>query len=300
MKPFPTLFRAAAITLVLASGAFVSSVSAQQRGERRPQGPEPAVEPDVRTSRLPVQQADADTTRRGLMAVLERHPPSVGRVLKLDPTLMRNEDYLATYPQLRDFLAEHPEIPQNAAYYLQGVHFHDDYYGGWSPQQRLVEATLAGLAGFTAFIVIISTIIWVVKTVVEYRRWNRLSRIQAEVHTKLMDRFSSNEELLTYVQTPSGRRFLESGPSPLQETTPAMSAPLSRILWSVQLGAVLVVSGLGLLFLSGRAILEVRDFFYIAGCLATAIGTGFIVSAGAAYVLSRRLGLLERPVQGNA
>jgi hypothetical protein len=79
-----------------------------------------------------------------------------------------------------------------------------------------------------------------------------------------------------------------------------MSAPLSRILWSVQLGAVLVVSGLGLLFLSGRAILEVRDFFYIAGCLATAIGTGFIVSAGAAYVLSRRLGLLERPVQGNA
>jgi hypothetical protein len=300
MKPFPTLFRAAAISLVIASGAFVSSVSAQQRGERRTQSPEPAVEPDVRTSRLSVQQTDAESTRQGLMAVLERHPPSVGRVLKLDPTLMRNENYLATYPQLREFLADHPEIPQNAAYYLQGVRIFDDYSDRWSPQQRLVEATLAGIAGFMAFIVIISTIIWLVKTVVEYRRWNRLSRIQAEVHTKLMDRFSSNEELLTYVQTPSGRRFLESGPSPLQETTPAMSAPLSRILWSVQLGAVLVVSGLGLLFLSGRAILEVRDFFYIAGCLATAIGTGFVVSAAAAYVLSRRLGLLDRPVQGNA
>ena len=118
-----------------------------------------------------------------------------------------------------------------------------------------------------------------IRTIVDHRRWNRLSKIQAEVHTKLMDRFSSNEELLTYVQTPSGRRFLESGPSPLQETAPTMSAPLSRILWSVQLGSVLLVSGLGMLFLSGRAHSEAHEFFYIAGCLASAIGAGFIVSA---------------------
>ena len=60
--------------------------------------------------------------------------------------------------------------------------------------------------------------IWLIRTTLEQRRWSRLSKIQAEVHSKLMDRFSSNDELLTYVQTPSGRRFLESGPSPLQET----------------------------------------------------------------------------------
>jgi hypothetical protein len=110
-----------------------------------------------------------------------------------------------------------------------------------------------------------------------------------------MDRFSSNDELLTYVQTPSGRRFLESGPSPLQETAPAMGAPISRILWSLQLGAVLLVGGLGMLFLSNSSIPEAAEFFYVAGCVAGALGAGFLVSAVAAYVLSSRLGLLERP-----
>ena len=296
MKPFINVLCAAAVALLLPAGAFVSPVFAQQRGRATEQ--QPAVEAPA-PARVPVEPINAEATREALMSVLERHPPSVGRVLKMDPTLMRNEAYLATYPQLRDFLAEHPEIPQNASYYFQRVYGIDDHYGT-TPQQRLVEGILAGLAGFTAFVIILSTIVWLIKTVIEHRRWNRLSKIQAEVHTKLMDRFSSNEELLTYVQTPSGRRFLESGPSPLQETGPAMSAPFSRILWSVQLGAILLVSGLGFLFLSGRALPEAREFFYIAGCLASAVGAGFVVSAAAAYVLSRRLGLLERPVQGNA
>lgn len=293
-----TVTRAAAIALLCTSGVFSTNVFAQARGDRNVR-PEPTVEAETTRQRVVIEPLNADATRRGLMDVLETHPPSVGRVLKLDPSLMRNEAYLASYPQLREFLADHPEIPQNAAYYFEHVRGWDDHWSS-TPQQRLVEGILAGLAGFTAFIVILSTIVWLIKTVIEHRRWNRLSKIQADVHTKLMDRFSTNEELLTYVQTPSGRRFLESGPSPLQEYSPAVSAPFSRILWSVQLGAILVVSGLGMLFLSGRAVLEAREFFYIAGCLASAVGTGFVVSAAAAYVLSRRLGLLERPMHGNA
>jgi hypothetical protein len=290
MTAFSTAFRAAALTILLASGAFVTELTAQQK-------PAPAVEagaPD-RT----VTTMDADEVRRAFMSVLERHPPSVARVMKLDPSLMRNESYLQAYPHIGQFLATHPDVPRNAPYYLEHVRgINDDWQQ--TPQQRMTEAILAGLAGFTAFIIVISTLVWLIRTVVEHRRWNRLSKIQAEVHTKLMDRFSSNEELLTYVQTPSGRRFLESGPSPLQEMTPTMSAPLSRILWSVQLGSVLLVSGLGMLFLSGRALSEAQEFFYIGGCLASAIGTGFVVSAAAAYLLSRRLGLLERPVHDNA
>jgi hypothetical protein len=63
----------------------------------------------------------------------------------------------------------------------------------------------------------------------------------------------------------------------------------------MQLGVVLLVTGLGLLFLSGRALFEIQEIFYIAGCMASAVGAGFLVSALAAYVLSRRLGLLDRP-----
>jgi hypothetical protein len=299
-------FRAAACTLLLlVGGAFVSNVSAGQRPpERRAATPgsQSATVEEGRPQgdRSRGMRMDAEATRESLMQVLQKHPPSVGRVLKLDPTLMQNEAYLSTYPDLREFLAEHPEIPQNAGYYLDGVRSFSDNLQQWSPRQRMTEAILAGLAGFTAFAVAIATLIWLIRTSLEHRRWNRLSKIQAEVHTKLMDRFSSNDELLTYVQTPSGRRFLESGPSPLQEMPTAMSAPFSRILWSVQLGAVLLVSGIGLLFLSGRAIDEAREFFYIAGCLATALGAGFLVSAVASYAISRRLGLLDRPVQNNA
>src|SRR4030095_7417496 len=168
-----------------------------------------------------------------------------------------------------------------------------------TPRQRLTEGILAGLAGFTAFAVVLGTLIWLIRTSLDHRRWNRLSKHQRDVHTKLMDRFSSNDELLAYVQTPSGRRFLESGPSPLQEIAPAVAAPVARILWSMQIGAVLLVTGIGLLFLSSRALFEAQEFFYIAGCMSTAVGAGFLVSAVAAYVLSRRLGLLDRPVPGS-
>jgi hypothetical protein len=241
---------------------------------------------------------DANATRQELMELLDKHPPAVARVFKLDPSLMRSESYLASYPELRDFLAQRPEIPQNSQYYLEGIRISPgDGYQRDERDERLhlVAGILAGLAGLTAAAIVISTLIWLIRTALEHRRWNRLSKIQAEVHSKLMDRFSSNDELLTYVQTPSGRRFLESGPSPLQEMTPAMAAPVSRILWSVQLGAVLLAGGLGMLFLSGRTVPEAADFFYVAGCIGVALGAGFLVSAGAAYALSSRLGLLERP-----
>lgn len=280
----------AAAGFVLTAALLTGTVAAQTPAlERRTQAPAPTL------------RVDANATRQELMDLLEKHPPSVGRVMKLDPSLMRNESYLGPYPELRDFFAQHPEVPQNAPYYLEQVRvgFNEDYRPR-NERLELIGGILAGLAGFTAAAIVLSTIVWLIRTTLEQRRWSRLSKIQAEVHSKLMDRFSSNDELLTYVQTPSGRRFLESGPSPLQETTPQMGAPISRILWSLQLGAVLGVGGLGMLLLSGNTVPEAGEFFFIAGCIAGALGAGFLVSALAAYVLSSKLGLLDRPARATA
>lgn len=263
---------------------------AQQPVEAQP-GPPPAA------TRAAI---DAEATRSALMDLLAKHPPAVGRVLKLDPSLMRNESYLATYPALQEFLAAHPEVPLNAPYYLERVRGVNEEWAATTPELRVAENMLEAMAVLTGMAFVLGAGFWLIRTVLEQRRWSRLSKIQAEVHTKLMDRFSSNDELLAYVQMPAGRRFLESGPSPLQEVSPAIGAPFSRILWSVQLGAILLVTGLGLLFLSGRALPAMREFFYILGCLATALGAGFAVSAAAAYVLSRRLGLLDPPAQSHA
>lgn len=291
MRPQPLGAALLAVPFLLAMA--VSEATAQGRAQT---APAPAVEAPRREADTR-EPTDANRTRQELLQVLARHPPSVGRVIKLDPSLMQNEGYLAAYPQLREFLRDHPEVPQNAAYYLEVF---NEASVRPSPQQQMVEGILGGLAGLTAAGIALGTLIWLIRTTLDHRRWSRLSKIQAEVHSKLMDRFSSNDELLTYVQTPPGRRFLESGPSPLQESGPAMAAPFSRILWSVQVGAVLLVSGMGMLFLSGRAVMEAREFFYIAGCLAAAVGAGFVVSAGAAYLLSRRLGLIDTPAQPNA
>ena len=286
---FPASARtAAALVLTLTVSPLIPAALAQTpRTDRRVEAPAPGS----------TTQIDAQSTREELMRILEKHPPAVGRVLKLDPSLMTSDTYMASYPELRAFVAQHPEIPQNAQYYLEGVRVSPgDNHPPRNDKLELAAAVLAGFAAFCAAGIVLGTLVWLIRTTLDQRRWSRLSKIQAEVHSKLMDRFSSNDELLTYVQTPSGRRFLESGPSPLQQdASPMVSAPLSRILWSMQLGAVLLVTGLGLLFLSSRSLFEIQEIFYIAGCMATAVGAGFLVSALAAYVLSRRLGLLDKP-----
>jgi hypothetical protein len=125
--------------------------------------------------------------------------------------------------------------------------------------------------------------------------------VQFDTHAKLLDRFTSNEDLLAYVQKPAGRRFLEAAPVPIQEQQPkAIAAPLSRILWSVQAGVVLAAAGIGLLYVSSRFTDEASQFFMVIGVITIALGAGFMMSAGAAYVLSRRLGLMESHSSVNA
>lgn len=242
-------------------------------------------------------EADAREVRQEFIEILRRHPPAVARVMKVDPSLMRNETYLAPYPGLKAYLDQHPEIAQNASFYLE----HVQSSGGvsWreeSPQLRMIEGIIEDFSIFLVFLAVTGAIVWLIHTVLEQRRWNRLSKIQAEVHTKLMDRFSANDELMAYVQTPSGRRFLESGPSPLQETaTPrTVGAPFSRILWSVQAGVVLGIAGIGALFVSRGMVEEAAQFFFVLGVLGLALGAGFVLSAAASYGISRKLGLLEQ------
>src|SRR5437773_10044670 len=54
---------------------------------------------------------DARQTKEELERILDQYPPSLGRVLRLDPTLLTDPEYLRTYPALAAYLARHPEIP---------------------------------------------------------------------------------------------------------------------------------------------------------------------------------------------
>jgi hypothetical protein len=263
-------------------------------------------EPQVAVERAPAastpsstftEDADARETRGRLESLFEKYPPTLAGVLKLDPTLLSNAAYLAPYPGLVGFLAQHPEIGHNPTYFLSNVR---GQFGREPRDERervyeMIAEVLGGTAAFFVFVTVISSLGWLVRTTISYRRWNRLSKTQTDVHTKLLDRFTQNEDLLAYMQTPAGKRFLESAPIPLDGDAKPIAAPLSRILWSLQAGIVLLVFGLGLVLLSGRLIEEIATPMMVFGVMGMALGSGFVLSAFAAYFASRRFGLLDPP-----
>src|SRR4029079_8697481 len=147
--------------------------------------------------------------RDQFVQLLAQHPREVTPIVVLDPTLLSNDPFLARYPELAHFVAAHPEIRRNPHYVVQElpnpIAFR--HHSAW---QEAVEALGIGFViSLIAFVAI-----WLVRTLIEQRRWSRLSRTQAEVHNKILDRFGSTEELLAYIKTPAGLKFLEPAPIP--------------------------------------------------------------------------------------
>ncbi len=296
MFPSRSRLRIAAVVVALLFSESPFARAAQQ-SPPTPANAEAATAPATGAAQVVVADQDARETRADLEEVLKRLPPTVGRVMRLDPSVMRNAAYLAPYPALSAFLQAHPEVVQNPSFYLEHVD-----YEFWNPRQpedaasRAVDAWNNAMQNLSIMVVvgiIAGGILWIIKTLVGYRRWYRTSKIQTEVHTKILDRFTSNEDVLAYMQTEPGRRFLESAPPPVEGPVKPIAAPLSRILWSLQAGVVLATGGLGLLFVSRRAISEIAQPLFASGVLVLALGVGFVVSAAASYLLSRHLGLFS-------
>lgn len=242
------------------------------------------------TTTAPSMYVDSSETREALQVVLSKYPPQVGRVLKLDPALFSNQAYLANYPGLAAFVAQHPEVAHTPAFYLESIWVPNDSRPE-STTERVWRETMEGVWIFIMVMTMTGTFLWLIRTLIEHRRWSRLTRTQAEVHNKLMDRFTSSEELLKYIETPGGKRFLESTPIPLDAGPRAVSAPVGRILWSVQVGLILAAAGFGLQYVSRSIEKAVGQPLLAMGVLAVAIGIGFLVSALVSYFLSKRLGL---------
>jgi hypothetical protein len=253
----------------------------------------PVQEPARDKTPLAVSTLDADETRRQLEDVLRAYPSTLPRILRMDPTLLNTPEYLQPYPALTAFLAQHPEIKHNPAYFLAS-YGNDFNQGRQTPQDRAIDmwrSTIEGVTIGTVVLLVASGVLWLVKTLVDHRRWTRLSKIQTEVHTKILDRFQSNEDLLAYIQTPAGRRFLESTPIAI-DTPRSISAPLGRILWSAQAGAVLTVLGVGIALVARNTLDEVAPPLAALGAVVIALGVGFLVSAFLAYTLTRRFKLM--------
>ena len=245
------------------------------------------------TRAVNLESQDAQRTREELNEILRKHPPTLRRVLSLDPGLATNAAYLSAYPALTAFLSAHPEIPRNPTYFF-GSFDAEFSHRPRTATQEMWNDVMAGIATFGGFGLAIGLLTWLVRTFIDYRRWNRLSKVQTEVHTKILDRLTTPEDLRAYIQSPAGARFLESSPIELDAAPRRIGAPMSRILWSLQGGVVMFVLGIGFLVVSRHVSdPEAVTSLSALGILGMALGAGFLLSAALAFFLTRRLGLLE-------
>ena len=229
----------------------------------------------------------ADETRQRLQEMLWQLPPAVRGVLQYDATLADRPGYLDPYPPLQAFLKQHPEVSRNPAYFFGSP----ASQRGPSPLEAFA-AILAGTGLFIGFMTVLVLVGSVASQVVDYRRWVRQTRMQIDVHSKILDRMQSNEDLLAYVQTPAGRNFLEFTPGSTRPEPRFPGAPFGRILWSVQAGVVLAAFGIGLRYAQGTVPEEIMPAFTVLAVIVMSLGIGAVISAVVAYFLSSRLGLL--------
>ncbi len=237
------------------------------------------------TERKPVNESSYETRNR-FANVLRTLPPEVAHILVLDPTLMSNEEFLSGHPRLQEFLTKHPEVLRQPRFYL--AEFSAPHRPGGVFEDIVEMLVIGSIWFFMAF-----ALAWVVRTIIEQKRWRALTKSQSEVHNKILDRFGSSEEVLAYMKTPAGTKFLESAPIPLHAEKPAQRAPHSRAIWSIQLGVILVAAALGMLLVSLRLEGESSEGMFALGAIAFSIGGGFIASAFVSLLLSRKLGLFS-------
>jgi hypothetical protein len=230
-----------------------------------------------------VTTQSSQETRQQFSQLLRESPSELGTILALDPTLLSNEGFLTGYPELARFVGEHPEVRRNPRFFLEQFEPHN--------RPGVLQDVMQGLMILSVLSLIAFVMTWLIRTIVDQKRWNHLSRTQSDVHNKILDRFSSSDELLAYVKSPAGAKFLESAPIPLHAEQATQNAPVARILWSIQLGVVVMAAALGLLVVSGRFDAESSRALFAMGVIALCVGGGFIVSAIVSLVLSRRLGL---------
>jgi hypothetical protein len=257
-------------------------------------------------------ESDIAETRTQLMHLL-RMSPTLSDVVGTDPSLLANQEYVSrTNPELARFLQNHPEVVRNPDFYL----FADLPNTGGRRGEKLVRRTwdegrprpepsplvreISNSVGpFLALFTFTGVVLWLTRAFLENRRWSRVFKMQSDVHARLIERFGNNEELLTYMNTDAGKRFLEAAPIPVEfERDQRVPAALSRVLIPLQAGLVLTLLGIGLLALRG-SLPEIAAGLLVFGTVILMPGLGFILSAGVTWLLASRFGLMQRPAPHN-
>jgi len=251
----------------------------------------------------PEGKQGVNRTKAELYLLLQKYPPRLGEVLRMDHSLLSNESYLSPYPELRTFLQQHPEVLRDPDFFVGNnsteiAQLQERLNESYRRHDSPLEDVLDTLVPLSIFFAVVAVLMWIVRTVSDHRRWLRVWRAQSEAHSKLLDRMTTNEDMLAYLQTPAGKRFFESSAMPVEVAPARMNVPTGRILWSVQVGLLLLLGGLSIQFVRMEGLqpgeLAAMNLLSVVGI---GLGISFILGAAASYMISAKLGLLEEPVR---
>ena len=313
---FPRLnaFRALAFCAIASIGLKFALPAGAQMGNSASQSTAQARRQAQNQSapQLPSERDVADTQDQ--LQKLLRLSPVLTTVVARDPSLLADQDYVnRNNPELAQFMASHPDIAKNPEFYLFN---HLDQNRGHRDQaleravwpdlvppdrqpsaavevvQRIIPLTV-GIAFFVA-------LVWIVRIFLESHRWNRAFKQQNDVHSRLIDKFSTTQELAAYMDTEAGKRFLEASPVQIGPVlSQHMPNAVARVLTPLQVGIVMTLLGIGLLLLRNAGP-DMATPMAVLGTLALMPGIGFILSAGVTWILAQRLGLMpDKPVAQN-
>lgn len=137
--------------------------------------------------------------------------------------------------------------------------------------------------------VIIVCVSWIVVTVVKALKGRANTRTRAEIYNRLIDKFGTAPELIAFLQSDAGLKFIE-------ENTVQPAAPLGRIIGSMQIGIVLALLGAGLLITGNVFGESLGGDLYIVltvgGVVGLTVGVGLLISAAISHRLCKAWGIL--------
>ena len=293
--------------LLLAMFAGVPQVQAQQSAVKHAkQGTAAAVPPSS-------DDTDSAAIQDQLIKLL-RLSPTLTTVVARDPSLLSDQEYVTrSNPELAQFLVAHPEVVRNPGFYLfshlnrgRGRPDEELERSVWPdlvpapPQDSAVRDMMGPFFACLFGLCLLGSFLWLLHMFLENRRWSRIFRLQTEVHSKLIDRFGNNQELLAYMGTEAGKRFLEAAPIPVDFNHDQQRVPnaVARVLTPLQIGVVLTLLGVGLLMLR-YSVSDLATPLLVFGIVVLMPGLGFIISAGITWYLAGRLGLMPESSAGS-
>lgn len=143
------------------------------------------------------------------------------------------------------------------------------------------------LAPILIGITLIIAAAWVITVIVTAFKQKSILQTRAELYNRLLDKFGSANEFAEYLESETGRQFVE-------EITVQGAAPTSKILSSIQKGVIMTLIGFGMvvlanLFFGG----DLFNVIAVGGTIALMLGIGFLVSTVITYRLSKSWGLLS-------